>query len=291
MVTGTNVVVRNLIYHFTEASWCIQGRWRGNFQTNDDSMSTGRLQIHLNENVFEIQAFVTMPVQYNVCGYFEWVSVSLTESILQFLFYFNLAFLWKNIVRYIMGTCCSALLGLISWYLFMQWSLKIHLKIAQPRMKYLDILITKFVINPYSILSMIVKMIRSLVSHLKKTRKTDVIFEQTLCDLLCSSIPLRWRHNGRDSVSNHQPHDCLLYRLFRRRSKKTPKLRVTGLCVGNSPGTGEFPSQMASNAENVSIWWRHHGCWGYYPDTGPCCEASATLESDLQMNCSDLTWS
>ena len=69
---------------------------------------------------------------------------------------------------------------------------------------------------------------------------------------------LRWRRNGRDSVSNHQPHDCLLNRLFRRRSKKTSKLRVTGLCAGNSPGTGEFPAQMASNAENVSIWWRHH---------------------------------
>ena len=41
--------------------------------------------------------------------------------------------------------------------------------------------------------------------------------------------------------------------------KKTSKLRVTGLCAGNSPGTGEFPAQMASNAENVSIWWRHHG--------------------------------
>ena len=69
---------------------------------------------------------------------------------------------------------------------------------------------------------------------------------------------LRWRHNGRDSVSNHQPHDCLLNGLFRRRSKKTSKLYVTGLCAGNSPGTGEFPAQMASNAENVSIWWRHH---------------------------------
>ena len=22
--------------------------------------------------------------------------------------------------------------------------------------------------------------------------------------------------------------------------------------------TGEFPAQMASNAENASIWWRHH---------------------------------
>ena len=65
---------------------------------------------------------------------------------------------------------------------------------------------------------------------------------------------LQWRHNGRDSVSNHQPHDYL----FGRRSKKISKLRVTGLCAGNSPGTGESPAQMASNTENVSIWWRHH---------------------------------
>ena len=29
---------------------------------------------------------------------------------------------------------------------------------------------------------------------------------------------LQWSHNGHDSVSNHQPYDCLLNRLFRRRS-------------------------------------------------------------------------
>ena len=69
---------------------------------------------------------------------------------------------------------------------------------------------------------------------------------------------LLWRHNVRDGVSNHQPHDCLLNRSFRRRSKKTSKLRVTGLSAGNSPVTGKFPAQMASYAENVSIWWRHH---------------------------------
>ena len=69
---------------------------------------------------------------------------------------------------------------------------------------------------------------------------------------------LQWRDNGRDGVSNHQPYDCLLNRLFGRRPKKTPKLRVTGLCAENSPVTGEFITQMASNAENVSIWWRHH---------------------------------
>ena len=66
--------------------------------------------------------------------------------------------------------------------------------------------------------------------------------------------------NGRDNVSNHQPHKCLLNRLLRLRSKKTSKLSATGLCAGNSPGTGEFLAQTASNAENVSIWWRHHVC-------------------------------
>ena len=59
--------------------------------------------------------------------------------------------------------------------------------------------------------------------------------------------PLRWRHNGRDGVSR------------------------------NSPGTGEFPAQMASNAENVSISWRHHVKWQIkqgpaipLPETGCC---------------------
>ena len=70
-------------------------------------------------------------------------------------------------------------------------------------------------------------------------------------------LTLRWRHNDHAGVSNHQPHGCLLNRLFRLKSKITSKLRVTGLCAGNSPGTGEFPAQMASYAENVSIWWRH----------------------------------
>ena len=74
-------------------------------------------------------------------------------------------------------------------------------------------------------------------------------------------MPLQWRHNGRDSVSNHQPSDCFLIRLFRGWSKKTSKLRVTGLCAGNSPVTDEFPAQMASNAENDSIWWCHHAIW------------------------------
>ena len=54
-------------------------------------------------------------------------------------------------------------------------------------------------------------------------------------------VSLHWRHNDHDGVSNHQPHGYLLNRLFRRRSKKTSKLRVTGLCVGNSPGPVNSP--------------------------------------------------
>ena len=69
---------------------------------------------------------------------------------------------------------------------------------------------------------------------------------------------LQWRHDKRDGVSNHRRLDCLYNRLFRQRSKKTSKLRVTGLCEGNSLVTGEFPIQKPSNAENVSISWRHH---------------------------------
>ena len=91
---------------------------------------------------------------------------------------------------------------------------------------------------------------------------------------------LQWRHNGCNSVSNHQPHDCLLNHLFRRRSKKTSKLRVTGLCAGNSPGTGEFPAQMASNAENVSIWWRHHEVSVCYYHTKQCNFCMVVLKSN-----------
>ena len=44
---------------------------------------------------------------------------------------------------------------------------------------------------------------------------------------------LQRRHHERKGVSNHRRLDCLLNDLSRRRSKKTSKLRVTGLCHGN----------------------------------------------------------
>ena len=63
-------------------------------------------------------------------------------------------------------------------------------------------------------------------------------------------LALRWRHNERDGVSNHRRIHSLPSGCFRRRSKKTSKLRVTGLCAANY-------------AENASIWWCHHGLFSY----------------------------
>ena len=72
------------------------------------------------------------------------------------------------------------------------------------------------------------------------------------------SLPSHYNDLIMNAMVFHQPYDCLLNRLFRRRPKKTSKLHVTGLCAGNSPVNGEFPAQMANNAASVSISWRHH---------------------------------
>ena len=93
------------------------------------------------------------------------------------------------------------------------------------------------------------------------SQQSSVFYDQSVIDASTTSvcsISLQWRHNAHNGVLNHQSHDSLLNRLFRRRSKEKLKVRVTGLCEWNSPGTGEFPAQRASNAENVSISWRHH---------------------------------
>ena len=87
-------------------------------------------------------------------------------------------------------------------------------------------------------------------------------------------ITLHWRHNDHGGVSNHQLHCCLLNRLFRRRSNKTSKLRVTGLCAGSSPGPVNSPHKgpvtrkmfpfddviMRIQTRGSSIWHHVHKC-------------------------------
>ena len=110
-------------------------------------------------------------------------------------------------------------------------------------------------------------------------------------------IPLQMRH--KDEVSNHVRLDCLFNRLIRRRPKKTSKLRITGFCRKMVPPvTGGFPSQRSSDAENVSIWCRHHpllelsNCeWLYTVSLGSCCcgPANALLRVGTG-NCRLLEW-
>ena len=98
--------------------------------------------------------------------------------------------------------------------------------------------------------------------------------------------PLRWRHNGCDSVWNHQPHDCLLNCLFRRRSKKHQSSASLAFVWGihrwpvNSPQKWPvtrkmFPfddvimprdllqyKQLVKKSiwywNTAKLWWRHH---------------------------------
>ena len=81
------------------------------------------------------------------------------------------------------------------------------------------------------------------------------------------------RHNERHGISNHRRLNCLLNRLFRCRSKKTSKLRVTDLCEGNSPVTGGFPSlrpvtRKIFQCDGVIIWQllSHHTATETYFD-------------------------
>ena len=78
---------------------------------------------------------------------------------------------------------------------------------------------------------------------------------------------LHWRHNDHDGVSNHQPHGCLFNHLFRRTSKKTSKLRVAGLSVGNSPGPVNSPHKGPVTRKMFPlddvIMWRERDAWSY----------------------------
>ena len=98
------------------------------------------------------------------------------------------------------------------------------------------------------------------------------------------TISLQWRHNERDGVSTHQPHECLLNRSFRRRSKKTSKLCVTGLCAGNSPWPVNSPSKGPLTRkkfpfDDVIIYFTSY--LGLYSQSGKTsyCQISSSLET------------
>ena len=73
------------------------------------------------------------------------------------------------------------------------------------------------------------------------------------------------------AMASQTPGSRLFAQLFvQAQIEEESNLRVTGFCEGNPPVTGGFPSQRPCNAENVSIWWRHHekicsDCWTKRP--------------------------
>ena len=80
---------------------------------------------------------------------------------------------------------------------------------------------------------------RTPSDHCQVFHYDDVIMSTIASQITSLTIVYSTIYSGEDQ-SKHQSSASLAF------------------CVGNSPGTGEFPAQMASNAENVSIWWRHH---------------------------------
>ena len=101
---------------------------------------------------------------------------------------------------------------------------------------------------------------------------------------------LQWRCNGYDGVSNHRRLDGVLNRLWRCRSKETSKLRVTGLCEGNSPVSYRWiPCTKGPNAQHISIWWRHHRI-SIIVDDIQFVEAKQSMNITSQYQCLALAW-
>ena len=63
---------------------------------------------------------------------------------------------------------------------------------------------------------------------------------------------LQWRHNECDGLSNHRRFDCLFHAQIKENIKAPRHKPLWG------EFTGDRPTRRASNAKNVSIWWRHH---------------------------------
>ena len=76
-------------------------------------------------------------------------------------------------------------------------------------------------------------------------------------------IPVRYTHHYNDVIMSAMVFQItsltIVYWAIYSGADQRKHLSPASLAfVRNSPVTGEFPAQRASNAENVSIWWRHH---------------------------------
>ena len=60
-------------------------------------------------------------------------------------------------------------------------------------------------------------------------------------------------------LPNHRKLHCLMKSLFTLTTKKSSEVYIIGPLLDVPSVTGEFPSERASNAENVAISWCDHG--------------------------------
>ena len=96
------------------------------------------------------------------------------------------------------------------------------------------------------------------LSRLQSPASTTIIKTPHYWPPFCDRIPLVNGHYNdviMTAMSSQITSLKIVYSILysRRISKTTSKLRVTGLCAGKSPVTGEFPAQRATNVENVFI--------------------------------------
>ena len=76
-----------------------------------------------------------------------------------------------------------------------------------------------------------------------------------LC-ITVTSLWARWRLKSPASRLFTQPFNQVQIKENTKARRHWP---LCGEFTGNSPVAGEFPADMANNAEYFSIWWRHHG--------------------------------
>ena len=106
----------------------------------------------------------------------------------------------------------------------------------------------------------------------------DKLIKSTITDNLATTNRPHILHYS-DVIISVMAHDCLLNRLFRCRSKRTSKLRVTGLCAGKSPVTGEFShkgpvTRWIFPYDHVIMYMRH--CTPPWSCFSPCISCQCT---------------
>ena len=143
----------------------------------------------------------------------------------------------QNMICEIRADCCNQILTRINTDTIHLDILALNSEIPSHQIKKKTLMMYMILDGKYIGDAFQIKVSKLLVSYIYSV----TCISDTLTLFIAVHFSLRWRQNGRDSVSNHQPGHCLLSLLFGRRSKKTSKLRVTGLCVGNSPGPVNSP--------------------------------------------------